>query len=221
MDDILSEAGFTMTMKNISGFTLIELMTMIALIGILMAVGVPSFKYLTEPAQAASAARELHSALHVARSEAVRWNSIACVCPSANASSATPSISGNGNWETGWIAFVETGSNCAFDGADRLVKIWDGSGYAWDGVDGSGGITIRNNNATITTPNFIRFSSRGRALQVGGGTQRGMFTICDAHDLQVGANGLAMYARGVDLHTTGRARITKNVAALSAASCPN
>ncbi len=210
-----------MIMKRISGFTLIELMTMVALIGVLVVVGLPSFKYLTEPAQVVSAARELHSALHVARSEAIRWNTVACVCPSANVSTATPSCSGNGNWETGWIAFIETGANCAFGGADRLVKSWDGSDYAWDGSTDSGGITIRNNHVSITSPNFIRFSSRGRALQVGGGAQRGMFTVCDAHDLLADANGAAMYARGVDLHTTGRARITKIAAVLDVASCPN
>jgi type IV fimbrial biogenesis protein FimT len=213
-----------MIMKKITGFTLIELMAMVALIGLLMAVSVPSLKFLTESPKTVTAARELLSALHVARSEAIRWNSVACVCPRANWSSAAPLCSGDGNWETGWIAFVETGANCAFSGGDRVVKSWDGTNYAYGGTAGSGGITVRTTDSSLLTapPYFIRFTPRGRAMLVGGGSQGGTFTICDSHDLETKTNGVdARYARGVGLHMTGRARMIKTASVLNSGACPD
>lgn len=204
-----------MIMKNISGFTLIELMVIIGLLGVLVAVGVPSFQYLTEPSKVTSAARELHAGLHVARSEAIRWNGFACVCPSTTVSDANPSCSGTNNWETGWIAFFDSNATgtCVFDSGDRMVRSWDGLVHGQN-------IVVRNNNASINTPRFVRFDGRGQAIQIGGAAQRGIFTICDAHGLQADASGNATVARGVDIHPTGRSRITKFAAALDATVCP-
>lgn len=202
-----------MIMKKTSGFTLIELMVLIGLFGILVALAIPSFNYLTDPEKIKSAARELHSGLHVARSEAIRWNKVTCVCPSADATAVSPSCASNGKWETGWLAFIDEAGTCEFNGADRLVKTWDGS---TNGL----GITIRNDDASITSINFIRYNPRGQALRLGGAAQKGTFTVCDTHALTEESNGVALYARGVDLHTTGRARITNYIASLDATNCP-
>ena len=203
-----------MIMRKISGFTLIELMVLVAILGLLMAIAGPSLNYLTEPEKITSAARELHSGLHVARSEAIRWNAVVCVCPSSNASTAAPSCSGNDQWENGWIAFRESTQVCVPGGADDvLVKAWDGK------VAGQG-MTIRNDDASINSDNMIRFTPRGQVSRVGGGSQKGTFTLCDNHKLQANANGDAMYARGVNLHMTGRARITKHIPSLTATNCP-
>ena len=209
MDDILSEAGFTMIMKKITGYTLIELMVTIGVIGIVMMVGMPMMSDWIKPDKIETAQRELHSGLLVARSEAIRWSSVACVCSSANASDAAPSCSGSGSWETGWIAFTNASGNCSFNAAaDRLVKTWDGK---LKGVD----IFIRNDNALINSKNFVRFNSRGQAQQAGGSAQRGVFTLSDDKGLVANDQGDALYARGVDLHITGRARMIKYANALS------
>lgn len=55
-----------------SGFTLSELLIMIAIIGFLMAAAVPSFKYLFDKSRMKSAAESIHSDVVLARSSAVK-----------------------------------------------------------------------------------------------------------------------------------------------------
>ena len=55
-----------------SGFTLVELMITLAIAGILVAVGIPSFNSTISSNRLTSYANELVTALNLARSEAVK-----------------------------------------------------------------------------------------------------------------------------------------------------
>src|SRR5687767_13538734 len=56
------------------GFTLVELIITVAILAVLMAVGVPSFRAFVQNQKVKSASFELMSALVLARSEAVKRN---------------------------------------------------------------------------------------------------------------------------------------------------
>ena len=58
-----------------SGFTLPELLIVLAVAGILAAIAVPSFQSLTQSQQVKNASFELFSSLSLARSEAIKRNS--------------------------------------------------------------------------------------------------------------------------------------------------
>ena len=58
------------------GFTLIELVVALAIFGILMAVGMPSFSAWTQNSQIRTAAGAIQSGLQLARAEAVRRNTL-------------------------------------------------------------------------------------------------------------------------------------------------
>lgn len=84
------------------GFTLIEAMVTIAVAVILMAVAVPSFSNATLRSQLRSSASDVASSAFLARSEAIKRNSVVTMCMSADGANCTTS----GGWQQGWIVHV-------------------------------------------------------------------------------------------------------------------
>jgi type IV fimbrial biogenesis protein FimT len=80
------------------GFTLLELMIVVAIVGVLGAFAVPAMKDYLATGRLRSAASDLYSALLQARSEAIKLRSAATVAP----------ISGT-SWNSGWT--VKVGGN--------------------------------------------------------------------------------------------------------------
>lgn len=99
-------------MKNSRGFTLIELMTTLAILAILVGIGVPSMRsFLVEQSLTGELSR-LTSALAFARAEAVSKSQQVVVCASADGLACSNAT----NWATGWIVFRDVNS----DGAATL-----------------------------------------------------------------------------------------------------
>lgn len=77
-------------MRPDRGFTLIELMLVIAIAGVLMAVAIPSFSTFMETSRLRSASSGLYEALIIARSEAIKRGTSVAVSPAAS------------GWTGGW-----------------------------------------------------------------------------------------------------------------------
>jgi type IV fimbrial biogenesis protein FimT len=88
-----------------SGFTLIELLITITVMGILLAIGVPSFKYVTSANRASSEINRLLGDMQFARGEAIKEGQDVTICASTNNTSCAVSTS----WDTGWIVYSDTG----------------------------------------------------------------------------------------------------------------
>jgi type IV fimbrial biogenesis protein FimT len=112
------------TVTKSAGFTLTELVIVMAIIGILAAVGTPSFLNTLRGNQMATTANELISAMHLARSEAVKRSRTVTVCASAGAGCA-----GSTDWGTGWIVI---------DPDNNVLR-------RWESVDGDLTLTGSNN----------------------------------------------------------------------------
>jgi type IV fimbrial biogenesis protein FimT len=67
------------------------MLIVLAVIGILATVALPSFKSLTQSQQVKNAGFELYASLNLARSEAIKRNSDVTVSPASA-----------GNWQSGW-----------------------------------------------------------------------------------------------------------------------
>jgi type IV fimbrial biogenesis protein FimT len=82
-----------------SGVTLVELMFALTVLGILLAIAVPSFRGASLSSRLSAIANDLHSSVQIARSEAIKSNTTVTLCTSTNGTSCAAS----GDWEQGWI----------------------------------------------------------------------------------------------------------------------
>ncbi len=197
-------------MKKNSGFTLLELLITLAIVAILLTVGVPSLRSMMQGNQLVSSTNELLSALHVARSEAIKSNGRVTICESSNGTSCAAT----GDWKDGWIVFIDadglldnTGSACTATGTDCLLRVHNGFTDRSLSVSG-----VDNGGAPITS---FTFTSRGLPKASNGSAQFGTYSICSFDDSDNVIN-----SRAVVLSLSGRVRVSDNTAVISCPSAP-
>ena len=101
------------------GYTLIEAMVVVALLGILLAVAVPSFVSLMQRNRAAGEINSLIGDLQFARSEAIKRGLPVSLCTSSNGSTCL----GTPNWHSGWIVFVDPDRSGTVGSAEALLRV--------------------------------------------------------------------------------------------------
>lgn len=195
-----------MSMKKSFGYTLIELMTILAVVSILVSVGLPLMNVFFESNRMISNTNDLVAGLNIARSEAIKQQIRVTLCQSADAASC----SGTGQWEDGWIVFQDPNGNATVDGGERIMRLSAGA-------DGNQ-VTIRSNDALSLINNSVTFTSRGLPKALNGASQSGTFRICDRRGLKINADGTSTVARGVNLSPSGKVRSTNQLADI--VSCP-
>ena len=163
-------------MKN--GFTLIELMTTLAILAIVVAFGVPSFSYTIKNNRQSSQLNTLISAINYARTEAVkRDNQSITICGSSDQASCNTS-----QWEKGWIIFVDANNNGSVDSGESILRI---NGQL------SGGNTLRTSG--FPSNSLISFNAQGML------PSSGTFRLCDDRG--------ATSARALVLNLSGQTRL--------------
>jgi type IV fimbrial biogenesis protein FimT len=147
------------------GFTLIELMVVIAIVAILASLAVPSFISLIANANVSQAVNSFISDTRFARGEGMRRGKSVTMCRSADPTAATPSCStGNGSavggWMEGWVIFLDENANGTFNSPADVVLRVQGP------VSGIGDFYAVNSNSSnmVTTGNRIIFDGIGRAI---------------------------------------------------------
>lgn len=170
-----------------TGFTLIELLITVAMVAVVLAIGIPSFKSTIERNQLATMANEFMSALNIARSEAVKRGTAVAVCTSSDG----VNCAGAAGYERGWIIFVDNVvTNGTRENTEELLK----RSYAL-----GGGYTLRGSLANGIN-NFVRFQSSGQSSATGTGT----FNLCKDND--------STKSRSIVIEYTGRTHVEKSAA---------
>ncbi len=86
-----------------SGFTLIEMVVTMAIVGVFASFAIPSFSNLIQSNRVTTGTNLLVSGLHLARSEALKRANNVVLCVSTNQTSCT----GGGDYSEGWIIFLD------------------------------------------------------------------------------------------------------------------
>jgi type IV fimbrial biogenesis protein FimT len=154
-----------MRVSRQSGFTMIELMMVLVIATILVAIATPNIRAVINSNRLTAAANELVGGIQLARAEAIRRNTRAILCASANANAGTGATCANSN-VNGWIVFVDANKSNSFDGGDTLLRgtsINTPVQMAWSSAINNG---------------VISFRSDGRARSSAGALVSGVMDVC-------------------------------------------
>ena len=107
-------------MKSQKGFTITELITVMAIVAILMGIGVPSYRYVTTSYRMSAEVNSLLGDLQYARAEALREGLFVTVCVSRDGLSCD---GGSTTWQEGWIVFSDPNGNATVDAGEIVLKV--------------------------------------------------------------------------------------------------
>lgn len=170
------------------GFTLFELMVTVAVAGVILTLGVPSFVDMVRNNRAATNVNELLTAFSIARSESIRRGSNITVCRSSDGAACTA-----GSWASGWIVIRDTAAT------DTAVPVVGEVLREWSAMPGNAAVTTFA-NGTATDIGWVRFTPRG-GMRAGG-------AMPIRYDIELeGCTGQQM--RRVVLNTVGHATVTR------------
>jgi len=163
------------------GFTLLELMITLLIAGVILSIGVPSFRGVMQNQRMTTATNELVMSLNLAKSEAIKRVAYVSICKSSNGVTCGDAAT---SWNDGWIVFANaTVANVDVrDFGDELIRVYPGlrNGYTLTPIG--------------TVDGFISFRPSG-TMGTAVANMAGTFTMCDER----GAGN----ARGIQMQSSG------------------
>lgn len=176
-----------------AGFTLIELMVVVAIVAVLQTLAAPAFSGMVSSMRLSTAINSLFSSLLLARSEAIKRNSRAVVCKSATGFACATT----GGWEQGWIVFHDANNNATLDAGEALLS----REQALPNL-----IRLTGNSPLVS---YVSYTPMGMTNYTSGAFQAGTLTVCSQSATPVDA-------RQIVISSAGRPRTLKTMVA----QCP-
>jgi type IV fimbrial biogenesis protein FimT len=112
------------------GFTIIEIITAMVIIGVICAMAVPSFQGMLAGQKVASASNDLFAALNLTRTEAIQRGLSVTLGPVTA-----------GDWSRGWVIYIDADHNQTQNGSEKTIYSHPAAGV---------GITIASTYAVIS-----------------------------------------------------------------------
>ena len=173
-----------------NGFTLIEMLVAVLIVGVLLLVAAPGFSDLISNNRMVSEVYVMRATLSHARSEALARRAPVVVCPTTDGLACADS----NDWSSGYMTFVDTDDNNVANPTDPDEDI-----IQWEARQSP--VDILFDNASKR----VRFGGQGVALGF-----EGTFTFCDSRG--------AEDARALILNPVGSLRAALDIDATSDAT---
>jgi type IV fimbrial biogenesis protein FimT len=136
-----------------AGFTLVELLVVVAILAVVLGLAAPSFARISQAAAVSSAVSQFMADMRFARSEGMRRGGGVVLCRSEDPESSAPTCAinaGTQDWATGWIVFHDLDGDSVRTASEPVLRVQARHG----GID-----TIASLDTTI-----FKFSATGRLL---------------------------------------------------------
>lgn len=187
---------------HIRGFTLLELMIVLALAAVILAIGAPNFGEFRRNARLTGDANDFLTAVQVARTEAVKQQRPVSLCSTDDPRAAEPACSAAVDFG-GWLVFTDPDTDCAPAAATDIAR--RGGRPAAD----------RGNVISVADGPCLTFAANGFARdEAPAGARRIVFCDARGYELQGGTGQSA--ARGIEVSRTGRGEVVRDRARLEA-----
>lgn len=124
------------------GFSLTELMAVLAIASILLAIGIPSFRTMLQKQRITTATNNFIAAIRLARAEAVQRGGRVDLVPTDP----------DGNWAKGWAVFVDKNNNQKPEPGEQIVFL---SGAVPEGV-------VIESKLTDSSAQYLAYNGTGR-----------------------------------------------------------
>ena len=202
IDDLVRETPITRPLarrlraSRVHGVTLIELVVVIAILGVLLTSAAPSFVRFVSNHRASTAVNDLVHGIALARSEALKRSQRVYIAPIA------------GRWRNGWAVFVDRNDNRTFDAVtagvgDELIARHDALPASIVISNPSGSAREPFTDSGSPARPYVMFDGHGFPRQRNGALNIGSIVVTDV-------TGGGSTLRTLCLASSGRTRIVND-----------
>lgn len=168
------------------GFTLVEVLIAVVVMVVLGAIAIPAYSMMLVSQRLSSHSNGFLSALHLARTEAIKRNHRVVVCKSASGADCEA----DGSWDAGWLVFADTNNNASVEDGEVILRRGDALGEGF----------VMAGNAPVAE--YVSYTPLGLTKKTSGAFQAGTITLC--HEASRDGE-----ARQVVVSISGRPRVQK------------